>query len=214
MFRRNTIQATIIMLFLSFCSLAGIASAALCSPTVYPYASQNVSVPFTAVTTAQTGAGNTQIQPPKISGTFSIVNGCSFVVKAFTFTPNAGTSYTFYGILKTNASLGVQLIPGTIAAATGADVTFNFLADAAVLPPYSFDEISGVEIFDTTNQIVWAVATLPPVANVTTPTTAPTASKPTSVPTSLPTIDSVSAKSGALKTAASVIGFACMILLA
>lgn len=176
--------------------LSSTALATLCSNTSYPYLGQTVSVPLTAVTGNQRGIKGT-VAAPKISGTFTITGGCSFTIKAFSFAPSANTVYQWYGVLTANATQGVQLAIANLNAVSGADTSFNLITDATVLPPYSYADINKIELFDVTNQVIWATASLPVPAPVTT-TAAPAVSTPAAAATSAPTTVSGNAKSDAV----------------
>lgn len=59
-----------------------------------------------------------------------------------------------------------------LTATSGATTSFSFIQDLTGFPPVSYNDISGIEIFEEGNDIVWAVAKLPEVvANSTLPPT-------------------------------------------
>ncbi|KAI8927012.1 hypothetical protein BC831DRAFT_454187 [Entophlyctis helioformis] len=168
------------MLFntIAIVSLAATASAySLCNAAVNPYANRTLSIPI--VGARATGANNA---PLTVSGTISVVDGCTFSINNLAF--SGVPAIVIFGGVPPDTN-GVRLAAEKFTApAPGAPINRNVTFISTAGNWVSYTDFVQFRLFDEDNQLLVATADIP---NPITPSTARTAAASVSVPASVPT---------------------------
>ncbi|KAJ3270680.1 hypothetical protein HDV01_007504 [Terramyces sp. JEL0728] len=172
------------MYSLLFSALAPLASAySLCDPANYPYSGQSVAnVPFLNLFKAQNIVVNGQSVPVTVSGSVSIVDGCTFATNQLSFSGPAsiefvgrkasdwfGTSAVLLSTLQVDASSLPSSQSYKLISTPGNSVSYN-----------DFDVI---ELYDPVSGVIIGSATLPGKNSVPVTTTIPPAATTDAVTT-------------------------------
>lgn len=75
------------------------------------------------------------IPPPiEVSGTFSVVDGCSFAVSDFNFVPYLGSpfQYRWFGVRLSNSSQGILLSDAAVLPGRGQNLTYDLFSNQAL----------------------------------------------------------------------------------
>ncbi|KAJ3236075.1 hypothetical protein HDU81_011192 [Chytriomyces hyalinus] len=119
------------------------------------------TVPIVQVAVAQT---LNNANPLTCSGTFVFVDGCTFMIKNFTFL-NAYESKWYAGVVGTvNGKVvanqnAITFVEQSVSASDGRDVTFNLITSPATA--YSFFSINQLRLFDLTQKQLICTVDLP-----------------------------------------------------
>ncbi|KAI8832772.1 hypothetical protein BJ741DRAFT_613671 [Chytriomyces cf. hyalinus JEL632] len=119
------------------------------------------TVPIVQVAVAQT---LNNANPLTCRGTFVFVDGCTFMIKNFTFL-NAYESKWYAGVVGTvNGKVvanqnAITFVEQSVSASDGRDVTFNLISSPATA--YSFFSINQLRLFDLTQKQLICTVDLP-----------------------------------------------------
>ncbi|CAM6054316.1 unnamed protein product [Sphagnum tenellum] len=165
-------------------SIASVVSATACNSTDSSY--NGISAPI-----VQTFSDNTIIANMTISGTVSIVDGCNFAVKNFTYLPGSNDT-VWYGRLNGNYTVGKQASPVVFTRFNNSDVLFTFTNGV------SWNDMDSLVLYSNSLSMQMAYASF----NLPRPTTSTTAS--TSATSTATTGSTVSATATSSTTSTSV----------
>ncbi|KAL3896979.1 MAG: hypothetical protein SGCHY_003722 [Lobulomycetales sp.] len=138
--------------------------ARLCDPVNHPYDDQqNVNASLSRTTFSTLGVFGVIPPPIEVSGTFSVVDGCSFAVSDFNFVPYLGSpfQYRWFGVRLSNSSQGILLSDAAVLPGRGQNLTYDLFSNQALGEPVSYEDFRAVHLFDINNNIIVARASLP-----------------------------------------------------